>query len=562
MISQNFKIRKRFLVLLVVGAVLVLPKGLANWQKPIQPSTAGGPLTCLSLYPLDSSRFLIASGQQLFESSPRTWKEIWSQNDPGSPIQQILVSEYLPDHVFVLTAEKIFLGNLKNASWHLVYKDSAKPPLSFTVHPKNPNRWFLGTPKGLWETDNAGKTWFPSKIFSAFCPVVLLRFEGPRLFIADETSLHIALHEEPARFVFEVSQKTLEPQEEDLEPEIADENTSFLPRIHDLLGIKKNPQKFFLATQDGVFESLDAGHRWEPLAKSGLESAIILQLAYSQKDDTLYAATPRGVYGYDSKTQRWTKLFKGLAKDRTQSIAVLNEERLIAITKDGFVQYPLPSFQPESPEAGSSIEIFQPSRETLDLFKKLVVSEPTAREVQKKVIRYADVSNGKIKRWHALSRAAGALPSFSFGKNLDRSASITTYSGKYITGPEDVSRGWDADVSWDLGDMLYSSDQTSIDSREKMMVELRGDLLSEATRVYYERRRLQIDTVFNPSLSEQEHLERLLRMDELTSLLDGMTNGFFSKQLERIYQERPEFNKLWIFQQKDGGKPSTLNKGE
>ncbi|MDD5226209.1 MAG: hypothetical protein PHV97_03370, partial [Candidatus Omnitrophica bacterium] len=193
------------------------------------------------------------------------------------------------------------------------------------------------------------------------------------------------------------------------------------------------------------------------------------------------------------------------------------------------------------------MNLYQPPEEILALFKELISLEPSAREVHKHVIRYADVGNGKIKRWQVLSRIAGALPTFSFGKNLDRNASISTYSGKYITGPEDVSKGWDADVSWDLGDTVYSSDQTSIDSREKMMVELRNDLLSEATRIYYERRRLQIDLVFTPPVSEQEHLENLLRMDELTALLDGMTDGFFTKHLEQIYEERPCLNKLWAF---------------
>ena len=85
------------------------------------------------------------------------------------------------------------------------------------------------------------------------------------------------------------------------------------------------------------------------------------------------------------------------------------------------------------------------------------------------------------------------------------------------------------------------------------MVELRNDLLSEATRIYYERRRLQIDLVFMPPVSEQEHLENLLRVDELTALLDGMTNGFFSKRLERIYEERPALNRLWAYLKKDNG---------
>ena len=186
-------------------------------------------------------------------------------------------------------------------------------------------------------------------------------------------------------------------------------------------------------------------------------------MAYSEKKGLLYAATSRGVYAYDSRTQKWTGLFEGLARNRAQSIAVLNEEKLLAITGEGFVQYPLGPF---TPEAGPAREIYQPPQETLALFKELLASEPSARETHKHVIQYANVTNGKIKRWHAESRLAGFLPTFSFGKNLDRNTSVSTYSGKFITGPEDVSKGWDAGVDWDLGNVIYSSDQTSIDSRE------------------------------------------------------------------------------------------------
>ena len=275
--------------------------------------------------------------------------------------------------------------------------------------------------------------------------------------------------------------------------------SSYLFKIHDLLALKRNSQTLFLATANGVFQSFDGGHRWEPLPQNGLQSTAILQLAYSEKKGLLYAATPRGIYAYAPHTRKWTGLFEGLPRNRAQSIAVLNEEKLLAITGEDFVQYPLGPFTPETVPA---LAIYHPPEETLALFKELLALEPSAREIHKRVIQYANVTNGKIKRWHAESRLAGFLPTFSFGKNLDRNTSVSTYSGKFITGPEDVSKGWDAGVDWDLGNMIYSSDQTSIDSREKLMVELRNDLLSEATRIYYERRRLQIGLIFTPPVSE------------------------------------------------------------
>lgn len=535
------------LFLCIIGFQMPAP---AQWQRPLQPSLAGGVLTCLALHPLDESKFLVASGQQVFEAGKENaWQPLWSQADAGAPIKRLFSFAVLPDTVFAITNQSAFMGNLKDRSWQAIYKDPEKTPLAFTVCPANPNRWFLGTQKGLWETENAGKTWLPSLALPGSRPVPLVLFTENRLYVATENALFLSLNGEPSQQIFAL------PGNENDPAETTDNNLSvdvpfYLFKIHDLLVSKKDPQELFLATTSGVFRSCDGGRRWEPLPKSGLQSSEVLQLAYSKKKNCLYAATPHGVYAFDAGKQKWTCFFEGLARGRTQSMTVLNEEKLLAITEDGFVQYPLGPF---GPETGPILAPYQPPEEALALFKELLALEPSPREVHKRVIRYADVSNDKIKRWHAASRLAGFLPTFSFGKNLDRSTSISTYSGKYITGPEDTSKGWDADVSWDLGDMVYSSDQTSIDSREKMMVELRNDLLSEATRIYYERRRLQIELVFTPPVSEQEHLENLLRMDELTSLLDGMTDGFFSERLERIYKENPVLDKLWIFQKQNGG---------
>ena len=544
-------------LLFVLGFQIPAP---AEWQKPIQPSLSGGALTCLTSHPLDASKFLIASGQQIFEAGKENaWKPLWSQADVNAPIKRLLSFSFLPDIVFALTNRSVFMGNLKDRSWRMVFNSSAKEPLSFAVDPKDANHWLLGTQKGLLETTDAGRSWSPSAIFRTSGSVPLLSFDHDHLFFADGKTLYLTMPESSARSVLELSKSNAEiPAWNEEGSEAFEEPLSFDIKIHDLVVSKCNPQELFLATANGVFQSRDKGHRWELLPQSGLQSTDVLQLAYSEKKGALYAATPRGVYAYDARTQKWTCLFEGLAQNRTQGIAVLNEEKLIAITGEGFVQYPLQTF---APEAGPTPVLYQPSEETLELFKKLLTLEPSPREIHKHVIKYANVGNGKIKRWHTESRLAGFLPSLSFGKSLYRGTSISTYSGKYVTGPEDVNKGWDADVSWDFGDMIYSSDQTSIDSREKLMVELRNDLLSEATRIYYERRRLQIALIFTPPVSEQEHLENLLRVDELTALLDGMTDGFFAKRLDALYSQHPELNALWIYkpENRENGATPTRN---
>ena len=93
--------------------------------------------------------------------------------------------------------------------------------------------------------------------------------------------------------------------------------------------------------------------------------------------------------------------------------------------------------------------------------------------------------------------------------------------------------------------------RAKVEEYDKMMVELRHDFLSEATRVYYERRRLQIETVYSPPGSEKEYFEQLIRIEELTSLLDGMTGGEYGRALEKLYRSYPELRALWASPKSD-----------
>lgn len=546
---------------LIVGSALLFScqgPAPAEWTSPPQPSLGGGGLVCLSPHPSDQGKFLVANRSQLFEG-PGTgeWKTLWSDHDPSARIEKILTFPWVPNQIFVITGEKIFMGSVGSERWSPVYERGSqgkKTPLSFTVMPDDPNRWFVGTLGGLQMSSDAGKTWSRADIFHGSSPVSVLFARKNKLFIGTENSLLLSLEGAAAREVIALTKKEIAT-----DPTVSAERTEledgafYVQKIRAMVPDETDPTRFFLGTLTGAYESRDGGYRWRPLSRSGMQSAEVLDLAYDPRTRSLFAATPDGIYQYQTRSDSWRSLCEGIARPYSKSIAVANGDKLAAITDEGFVECPI------KPEIHIPAPAFDPPSTTVSLFRKLVSLEPTAREVQKKIIQYADVGNGKIKRWHAASRIAGLLPSFSFGKDFSTSSSIdldrggTNDADRYILGPEDRSKGWDADVSWDLGDVIYSSDQTSIDSREKLMVELRQDLVSEAMRIYFERRRFQVDIVYTPSLTEQEHLERLIRLDELTALLDGMMDGFFSKRLEQIYERNEELSKLWIYQPKQSG---------
>ena len=79
----------------------------------------------------------------------------------------------------------------------------------------------------------------------------------------------------------------------------------------------------------------------------------------------------------------------------------------------------------------------------------------------------------------------------------------------------------------------WNNDQTLIDVRSKLMVQLRDDLLDEVTHLYFERRRLQIELLQNPPKDVNEFIERKLRLQELTADIDAMTGGYLSQEIVR-----------------------------
>ena len=53
-------------------------------------------------------------------------------------------------------------------------------------------------------------------------------------------------------------------------------------------------------------------------------------------------------------------------------------------------------------------------------------------------------------------------------------------------------------------------------------------ILKEITRIYYTRRRLQVDLVLSPPNDPATKLSKELRIQELTATLDAMTGNLFS----------------------------------
>jgi len=111
-----------------------------------------------------------------------------------------------------------------------------------------------------------------------------------------------------------------------------------------------------------------------------------------------------------------------------------------------------------------------------------------------------------------------------------------TYLDKYLKDNDITAgndEGWSVSLTWELGDLIWNSAQTTIDVRSRLMVQLRDDILNEVTRLYFERRRLQIEMITHQTTDFTSRIDKALRLQELTAGIDALTGSYLSKRVGR-----------------------------
>ncbi|HAA53210.1 MAG TPA: hypothetical protein DCE42_00560 [Myxococcales bacterium] len=182
-----------------------------------------------------------------------------------------------------------------------------------------------------------------------------------------------------------------------------------------------------------------------------------------------------------------------------------------------------------SPRAQSNAEAMR----VLKRFKH----EPNIREMQKKALSYALVNQNRIRGLFARASVSGWLPRFraryQYNSEDDRSTSFPTPTSAILTDQDtDLDHRLEFRLEWNLSDLIFNRNELSVYKELKKLVELRTDILKEITKLYFERRRLQVDLILAPPRSLLNRIRRILRLQELTADLDGLTGGHFSRRLK------------------------------
>lgn len=163
-------------------------------------------------------------------------------------------------------------------------------------------------------------------------------------------------------------------------------------------------------------------------------------------------------------------------------------------------------------------------------------NEPTIAQVQTMVLEYSKTDAHYVEGWLAASKSAAALPEltlsygydYKYGDNYDYIDSASTLTD----GGADVGHAVDVKAKWNLDKLVMSSEEIRVINEAQDVVKLRDKVLDEVTRLYFDRRRLQVDMLLGGQQDVKTQLKNELRLEELTAQLDAYTGGRFSKAVK------------------------------
>jgi photosystem II stability/assembly factor-like uncharacterized protein len=449
-----------------------------NWRNILSVRGQNRSVNFLFLDPQDRNSVYAATGEGLFysENQGKSWRRIFQGKDYFE--REGTAVTVLPYAIYLGTKGGLLVSKDKGRSWH---KENGvlgnSHILALANNPKEPDCIYVASVAGAFKTQDQGKTW-------------------ERIFVTHPVE---------------------NGNEQDEQVEDRDEEERF-SKIRYISVDPNNLNHLYLATSEGVYQSKDKGQGWEAIPDYGLLRRDVRFLLISN-ESRIFAVTKSGVFEY--KDGRWQELSFGLVAEDIRYLALDNQNSLYAASDKGLFK-------------ANAIPVS--SGKDGDIIAAYCKDEPPIHEVQQAAIKYAEVQPEKIMRWRKQAKMKALLPKLTVG--LDRSESsnyeiYTSATTRYVyEGPLDKTNGWDVTLSWELGDLIWSDDQTNIDVRSRLMVQLRDDILDEVTKLYFERIRVKMELGNLPIEDRKKRYDKELRLQELTASLDALTGGYFTQQIK------------------------------
>lgn len=513
-----------FLIALNSMTSLAFSSQSETWQR-ISSGIYESDVQALAVHPNNPSLIYAATDKALYQSSDKGlhYESIFRASGESQTINRLYIDPYEPKNIYAATAAGAYESRDAGHNWQRIYFSSDEQSRNCLALLRVDDILYLGTAKGLFTKPVHETSWSALRNELGNKPVYHIARGERFIYFATADSIYdLDRRTNGYSRIFTAGSAQMVADEEELssEEEISRQLIRFIEVTDD------EDAAIYIATTRGIYLSGNEGRHWRLLANPpvSLETLSAFVILGGEEDRKLLVGTKRGAFLFDDG--RWTPLYEGLQTNRMNDLVKDARGTVYAATDRGVFYL----------SAGQAFPF--PSEQRLDEYSR---HEPSIQQVHRWAIDYAEVDPQKIKSWRSLARTRAFMPDLSVG--LDRGDGELFH---WDTGPnpDNLIKGrdllsWDVSLSWNLGDLVWSTDQTTIDSRSKMMVELREDVLDQVTRLYFERRRIQLELA-DEAFESASRLDRQLRIEELTALLDAFTGGRFSQSLKMQDAQRQE----------------------
>lgn len=175
--------------------------------------------------------------------------------------------------------------------------------------------------------------------------------------------------------------------------------------------------------------------------------------------------------------------------------------------------------------------------------------EPSVRDVQRAALEHAGLDAETPKKWAKRARLSNLVPEIDGGVAwLDQTDRELEYDEEFeLDGSEQLHRNsadhafaederlrrkYSIGAELELGGLIFDRDEIYAARELRQQQATRRKLLSAVSEIYYERRMKQVLRIVTPDRKWRKRLELAVAVEKLTAQLDGMTGGWFRRQLD------------------------------
>lgn len=497
--KRNRKGTRRFIFFLIFVSTQICFAG--DWIK-LREGIPGDDLYSLCIHPSNERIIYYGGTGAIYRSQDggKTWQSVYTIGKKTDKVNFMFYDPF-SGALYVALGKDLLRSKDEGETFQKVFCKSSEKVLYIA---KNKLDLYVATDRGLYTS--VEEIWQWQKIFDSKEEMTkqIVFVSEKIVFIVTESEVYRSKDNlKTLERVFTVNGKRSIETEEDSTEEEIERNTLTAIYID-----KDDPIRIYLGTNKGVFTSSDYGDTFTKLVLSYFGEPEIRWIEKDTQDSSfIFFATNRGFFRVDLGQKITSNLYQGLITQDMRFFQQDDSGRIWLVTDKGL--YVNKDIFPES---------------TLVLDTSHFQTEPTIREIQEAVLRYNEVHPEKIRAWRKALRYKALFPTIK----LDYDKTISWHGTKqaYYVGPYD----WGLTLSWDIADLIWNPYQDNIDNRSRLNTQLRISILEDVNRIYFERERLKRLLEVTPPKDEKERMEKQLRLEELTALLDGYTGGIFSKR--------------------------------